>query len=404
MAELPLGTALPIDGTIRNPDVHDGFSAYVHIPFCTVRCGYCDFNTYTNPDFGPGAGRKDFANSVVKEIELSQRVLSANMPPGSLKSVFFGGGTPTLLAPGQLEKILVALAHTFGFAPEIEITTEANPETVTFEKLASLQASGVNRVSFGMQSAVEHVLHTLDRLHTPGQVQRAATWAKQLGLNFSLDLIYGTPGESDADWEKSVRSAIALAPNHISCYALTIESGTKMGSDLARRKITAPDEDVLARRYERANELLSAAGYNWYEVSNWAQPGFECVHNLKYWRNENWWGYGPGAHSHINGTRFWNVKHPLAYAQKLAAVPIQTPACGHEDLNEVERAEEAIMLGIRLREGIAIPQATKPQTVAELIHDGLIIPQAALCDKRLILTVRGRLLADTVIRQLWLDL
>ena len=404
MAELPVGTPLPIDGKIRNPDVSTGFSAYVHIPFCTVRCGYCDFNTYTNPNFGLGAGRADYADSVLKEIELSRQVLSAKTEPGPLKSVFFGGGTPTLLEPEQLTKILTALRDTFGFVPNVEITTEANPETVTLQKLAQLQLAGVNRVSFGMQSSVPHVLQTLDRLHTPGQVARAANWAKELGLNFSLDLIYGTPGESDADWNDSVRSAIALEPNHISCYALTIEPGTKMGTDLAHGKIAAPDEDAFARRYELADELLTAGGYRWYEVSNWARSGFECVHNLYYWRNANWWGYGPGAHSHLNGTRFWNVKHPLAYAQKLATNPIQTPAFGHEDLNQTERVEEAIMLGIRLREGIAIPEMTSAETVAQLIFDRLIDPAAALREKRLVLTVRGRLLADAVIRQLWMDL
>ncbi|XCB30221.1 radical SAM family heme chaperone HemW [Arcanobacterium hippocoleae] len=404
MASLPAGAPLPVNGEIPNPNAGAGFSAYIHVPFCQIRCGYCDFNTYTNPNFGAGAGRADYADSVVKEIEFSKEVLQRGGTPGLLQSVFFGGGTPTLLAAQSLTQILHALRNVFGFAPNAEITTEANPETITYPKLRALKEAGFNRISFGMQSAVENVLHTLDRAHTPGQAARAAQWAQELELNFSLDLIYGTPGESDTDWEESLHTAIALAPNHISAYALTIEPGTKMGRQLAHGKIPAPDEEALARRYEKANDFLEAAGYRWYEVSNWAKPGFECKHNLYYWKNANWWGYGPGAHSHFNGTRFWNVKHPVAYAARLAGNPMQTPAQGHENLCETEQLEEAIMLGIRLRDGIKVPAGVRRETISGFIADGLIDPQAVLREDRLVLTVRGRLLADSVIRGIWMDL
>lgn len=394
MVQLPDGIPAPADGSIPDPDVSEGFGAYVHIPFCQVRCGYCDFNTYSNLDFGPGASVGDYETSVFAEIDLAARVLDA----GQLTSVFFGGGTPTMLSAPQLVAILQRLRETFGIVDGAEVSTEANPETVTFESLKFLRDGGFTRFSFGMQSAVPHVLTTLDRLHTPGQVERVVEWANDLGVEHSLDLIYGTPGESLGDWEASLDTAIALAPNHISAYGLTIEEGTKMGAQLRRGDIVEPDPDELADKYLIAEEKLSAAGYQWYEVSNWARPGHHSRHNLAYWHNENWWGFGPGAHSHINGTRFWNVKHPLAYAQKLAAN--SSPAAARELLSDVEQREERIMLGVRLREGIDIPNGTPSQIIAELIADGLIEPADALRG-RVVLTTTGRLLADTVIRALW---
>lgn len=394
MVQLPDSIPAPADGSLSNPDVRDGFGAYVHIPFCQVRCGYCDFNTYSNLDFGPGASVGDYETSVFAEIDLAARVLNA----GQLTSVFFGGGTPTMLSAPQLVAILQRLRETFGIVDGAEVSTEANPETVTFDSLKLLRDGGFTRFSFGMQSAVPHVLKTLDRLHTPGQVERVVEWANELGVEYSLDLIYGTPGESLGDWKASLDTAIALAPNHISAYGLTIEEGTKMGVQLRRGEITEPDPDELADKYLIAEEKLSGAGYQWYEVSNWARPGHHSRHNLAYWQNSNWWGFGPGAHSHINGTRFWNVKHPLAYAQKLAAKT--SPVAAREILTDGERREERIMLGVRLREGIEVPAETSPQTVAELIADGLIEPAQALRG-RVVLTTTGRLLADTVIRALW---
>ncbi|OFS75295.1 coproporphyrinogen III oxidase [Trueperella sp. HMSC08B05] len=371
----------------------EGLSAYVHVPFCSVRCGYCDFNTYTNLDFGKGASASRFADTLISEIALAHDAVA---PAGPLRTVFFGGGTPTMLPASDLAAVLAALTEAFG-SPEGEVTTEANPETVTLEALETLADAGFTRFSFGMQSAVEHVLATLDRQHTPGQVAQVARWARELGLEFSLDLIYGAPGESLDDWRASLDAAIALEPGHISAYGLTIEEGTKMGAQLRRGEIPVPDPDVLAAKYEMADEALSAAGYEWYEVSNWAKPGKRSEHNRAYWTNANWWGFGPGAHSHLDGRRFWNIKHPIAYAGKLEAGEL--PIAGGEVLTPAERHEEDIMLGIRLSEGIDVG-ATPPGVVASLIADELIDPAAAFAG-RLRLTRKGRLLADVVTRTLW---
>ncbi len=399
MAELPVGLPLTKDGTLPNPDVSKGFSAYVHIPFCKVRCGYCDFNTYTNLELGPGASVTDFAESVLKEITFSAQVLArSGQKPGKLRSVFFGGGTPTMLSSSDLACVLQGLQDAFGIEEGAEITTEANPETLTKESLALLQAAGFNRISLGMQSAVPKILDILDRVHSAGQVAQVVAWCKELGLDFSLDLIYGTPGENMEQWQASLQAAIDLAPGHISCYALTIEEGTRMGAQLARGEIADPDADDLADKYLIAEQMLNAAGYQWYEISNWAKTGKHSRHNMAYWQNQNWWGYGPGAHSHINGTRFWNVKHPREYAQRLSAG--HTPAHGHEVLEYVQQREEHIMLGIRLRQGIAIPPNTPAQTLTQLVLDGLL-EKESLARGRLVLTLQGRLLADRVIRELW---
>lgn len=398
MASLPDGEPAPQDGSLPNPDISAGFSAYVHIPFCSVRCGYCDFNTYTNPNFGPGAGLTDFPDSLAREIALSRRVLEGN---GRIKTVFFGGGTPTMLDSAQLVAVLGDLKATFGLAANAEITTEANPESVTPESLRELAAGGFTRVSFGMQSAVPRVLSILDRQHRPSRVPQVVRWAREAGLEVSLDLIYGAPGETDVEWRASLEAALTLEPDHISAYALTVEPGTKMGGQVRRGEISLPDPDMQADRYEMAAAMLEPAGYHWYEISNWARPGHECAHNLAYWRGSDWWGYGPGAHSHIGGTRFWNVKHPLAYANRL--LDGASPAAARELLSATERAEETIMLGIRLAEGIPVPAATGREVIAGLISDELVDPASAFSGT-LRLTLRGRLLADSVTRALWQDL
>lgn len=395
MASLPDGEPAPRDGSLPHPDISAGISAYVHIPFCSVRCGYCDFNTYTNPNFGPGAGIADFPDSLAREIELSRRVLAGN---GPLHTVFFGGGTPTMLDADQLTGVLARLTDTFGIVPGAEVTTEANPETVTPESLGALAEGGFTRVSFGMQSAVPRVLSILDRQHRVEQVPRVVRWAREVGLDVSLDLIYGAPGETDAEWLASLQAALAMEPDHVSAYALTVEPGTKMGAQVRRGQISLPDPDEQADRYEMAASILEAHGYHWYEISNWSKPGHECVHNLAYWRGGDWWGYGPGAHSHVGGTRFWNVKHPLAYANRL--LENTSPAAAREVLSATERAEEAIMLGIRLSEGIPVPQNVDSAVIAGLIADELVDPAPALRG-RLILTLKGRLLADSVTRTLW---
>lgn len=395
MPAFPDGEPAPESGALPESARHGAaerpWSAYVHVPFCSVRCGYCDFNTYTARELGPGADRDQYANTLATEIELAGAVL-AEFPERELDTVFFGGGTPTLLPATDLAAMLDALKVRFGLVPGAEVTTEANPDTLSDSYAAELAAAGFTRVSIGMQSADERVLSVLDRTHNPDNVATAIAAAKNAGLSCSLDLIYGTPGESHDSWRTSLQAAIALEPDHISAYALGIEEGTKMGADVRRGLLPDVDPDVQADRYEIANELLTAAGYPWYEVSNFARPGHECRHNIHYWRNSDWWGFGPGAHSHIGGVRWWNVKHPRAYAQLLATGV--SPAHAREVLSDRARHEEHVMLGIRLREGIAIPMDARAE-IDSLVGDGLIDAIAA-ADGRAVLTLRGRLLADRV--------
>lgn len=379
------------------------FSAYVHIPFCAVRCGYCDFNTYAQLDFGPGASIGDFASTLAREIKASlphiRKAYGGEVP--QLDTIFFGGGTPTMLAASQLGSVVSVLRGAFGFAPDIEITTEANPESVTEQSIATLAEAGFTRISCGMQSAVPRILSILDRSHTPGQTRSVIGWAKAAGLSTSVDLIYGTPGETSDEWQQSINEALSLATDHISAYALTVEPNTKMGRMLARGDISLPDADQQADFYEQADTSFASAGLTWYEVSNWAHTGHECRHNLAYWREQNWWGYGPGAHSHIGNRRWWNLKHPRMYTDRLAGGDL--PIDGSEVLSPRDQANETMMLGIRLREGIEIPAHATPAMIASFLASGLIEAEPALRDHRIVLTRRGRLLADSVIRELWLE-
>lgn len=403
-------------------------SLYVHVPFCRVRCGYCDFNTYT-VGFGPGAQIGDYAPSVLAEADLAARVLADAGVSGRLaQTVFFGGGTPTMLDAGELIAILDGLRERIGIAGGAEVTLEANPDTVTREDLRAFADSGFTRVSFGMQSAVPRILAILDRTHTPKRVPLVVDWAKEAGLSTSVDLIYGTPGESLADWETSVRAALSYDPDHISAYALVVEEGTKMGAQVARGELPTPDPDDEAAKYELVDELLGEAGYAWYEISNFARASasdrasgrasttFEHAsrHNLAYWRDWDWWGFGPGAHSHVGRMRWWNVKNPGAYAGRLRAGV--SPAAAGEILGEEERELERVMLGLRTAEGVeldGVPAMAMRDgivsglsvcqslsgRVASLISDGFIDGVAAL-DGRAVLTLRGRLLADYVTREL----
>lgn len=405
---LPLGDPAPSDGLLPR-QAADGaadraFGLYVHIPFCAVRCGYCDFNTYTATELGGGASQDAYAVTAASEVSLAANVLAeSGLPARPLSTVFFGGGTPTLLPAGDLALVLGRAIDQWGIEEGAEVTTEANPDSVTPESLAVLKEAGFTRISFGMQSAVPHVLKVLDRTHTPSRVPQVVQWARDAGLAVSLDLIYGTPGESLDDWRFSVETALSYQPDHISAYALIIEDGTKLAAQIRRGEVPGIDDDDHADKYELADELITKAGLAWYEVSNWARtPGQACRHNLAYWRGDDWWGIGPGAHSHVGGVRWWNVKHPTAYAGRLAQG--RSPAAGRETLDSETRNMERVMLEVRLHSGLEIASlgAAGRHEVAGLIAEELVDPAAAFAG-RLVLTLKGRLLADAVVRRVLPD-
>lgn len=400
---LPDGEDAPLDGALPHAALADmgrrPFGVYVHVPYCATRCGYCDFNTYTAAELGPGAERERYAATAITEIRLARRVLGTADHPVS--TVFFGGGTPTLLPPADLAAVVRAIDGEFGLAPDAEITTEANPESLDQAALESLRGAGFTRVSIGMQSARPSVLHVLDRRHTPGRPQRCVADARAAGFDHvNLDLIYGTPGESDADWRASLAAAVDAGPDHVSAYSLIVEAGTRLERRIRHGELPAPDDDVLADRYLMADQILADAGFEWYEVSNWASSAAgRCRHNLLYWTGGDWWGVGPGAHSHVGGVRWWNVKHPAAYAARLAAG--HSPAHAREQLGAEDRRVERVLLELRLRDGcplgILAPTGAKAAAVAAL--DGLLDSEAHARGLA-VLTTRGRLLADAVVRDL----
>ncbi len=399
----PAGDPAPSDGGLPDGALHglgrQPFGMYVHVPFCQTRCGYCDFNTYTAAELGNGASRDSYAGLATAEVRFARRVLGDAAPP--VATVFFGGGTPTLLPAADLAGVLRAIDGEFGLAPGCEVTVEANPETVDQRSLADLRAAGITRISLGMQSAVPHVLAVLDRVHRPGRPAACARWARAAGFeHVSLDLIYGAPGESDADWRESLMTALAAEPDHISAYALIVEEGTRLAARVRRGEIPAPDDDVLADRYLAADDLLGASGLHWYEISNWATgTGARCRHNLLYWTSANWWGVGPGAHSHVGGTRWWNVRHPAAYAARVSAGG--SPAQAREVLTETDRRLERILLLTRLADGCPVAELDPAGLAAAqvAVADGLADP-AAHAGGQVVLTRPGRLLADRVIREL----
>ncbi|MFM9918327.1 radical SAM family heme chaperone HemW [Lacisediminihabitans sp. H27-G8] len=406
---LPLADPAPSDGALPESvtvgAAERNFGVYLHVPFCRVRCGYCDFNTYTSDELR-GAKRTDYAGQAIAEVALARDILDrAGLPSRKASTVFFGGGTPTMLPVTDLTAMLAAVDQTWGLAHGAEVTTEANPDSVDAAYLRSLADAGFTRVSFGMQSAVPHVLATLERTHDPERVPLVVQWARDAGLEVSLDLIYGTPGESLDDWRVSLEHAIAQHPDHLSAYSLIVEDGTKLARQIRRGEVTQPDEDLQADMYELADELLGSAGYGWYEVSNWARESsgdfaeHRSRHNLAYWQGHDWWGIGPGAHSHVGGVRWWNVKHPAAYADRIGAG--LSPGAGRETLDDETRRVESVLLGTRIREGLVIAElpASARTAVAGLIGDGLVDGASAVRGS-LVLTLRGRLLADAVVRRL----
>jgi putative oxygen-independent coproporphyrinogen III oxidase len=399
-ATLPDGDPVPEDGALPASALETlgtrPFACYVHVPFCVTRCGYCDFNTYTATELGPGASRESYADTAIAEVRMARRVLGdADLP---VRTVFVGGGTPTLLAADDLGRILAAIDAEFGLSKDAEVTTEANPESVDQGYLDKLRAQGFTRISYGMQSARPHVLRTLERVHTPGRIPQVVRYAREAGFEqVSLDLIYGTPGERDEDWRASLEAALDAGPDHVSAYALIVEEGTRLAAQVRRGELPAPDDDAMADRYLMADDLLTAAGFGWYEISNWATgPDSACAHNMLYWTGADWWGIGPGAHSHVGGTRWWNVKHPAAYAARLAER--RSPGHARETLDEADRRIERIMLELRLAAGCPL-ELLDGTAVRRAIADGLLEP-AAHARGRAVLTRRGRLLADAVVRDL----
>ena len=410
MAQTVEGIAAPADGSLEESVLIGAdsrtFHAYLHIPFCRVRCGYCDFNTYTASEL-TDVSQSTFAATIIREIEFAARVIETRgLPKRQLATVFFGGGTPTQLPASDLVSILAALESAFGIAPGAEITTEANPDSVDASFLLELATGGFTRVSFGMQSAVPHVLKVLDRTHNVENLPLVVAAAKAAGLATSVDLIYGAPTESLEDFRLSLAAAIALNPDHISAYSLIVEPGTKLARQIKVGELPEPDEDEQADKYLMADSMLADAGFDWYEISNWAKSEAQrSKHNLAYWQSQDWWGFGPGAHSHIGGTRWWNVKHPSAYAGKLQANASPTQA--RELLDEKTQAVEKVLLEMRIRAGISIDRikmaSDQPERVAGVVADAIardLIEAKAAIGGQLVLTLPGRLIADALLREL----
>lgn len=393
---LPEGEPIPRDGAL--PDgVADaagetGFGVYVHVPFCATRCGYCDFNTYTADEGVLSAG---YAEQVLAELALAAKVAT----PPRVDTVFFGGGTPTLLPPAELGRILDGIDRTWGLAGDAEVTTEANPESVDAAGFRELRAAGFDRISLGMQSVAPGVLAVLDRRHTPGRPAAAVAEAHAAGFErVNLDLIYGTPGERPEDFAASLRTVIESGVDHVSAYALIVEDGTRLAARMRRGELPFPDDDVAADRYLAAEQALTEAGMTWYEVSNWSRDS-PCRHNELYWRGGDWWGLGPGAHSHVRGVRWWNVKHPHTYAARLADGA--SPGHAREVLTAAERHFEDVLLRIRLADGLPLNVLAGPALdgARRCLGDGLL-DGAAFEAGRAVLTLRGRLLADAVARDI----
>jgi oxygen-independent coproporphyrinogen-3 oxidase len=367
-------------------------SFYVHIPYCIKRCGYCDFNTYTPSELQDGATLEivsnDYIDAVLRELE--------SAPKDQVPTIFFGGGTPSLLPAHDLGRVITAIKARNGLTSDCEITLEANPDSVTEEKLQGYLAAGFNRISFGMQSAQPHVLAVLDRTHNPANVKRAVDMARAAGFeSISVDLIYGTPGESLEDWRSTVTEALSLDIDHISAYALIVETGTKLAAQIKRGELTMPNDDLMADMYLLVDQMCNDAGLNWYELSNWAKPGKECLHNIAYWKSANWWGLGPGAHSHVDRKRFWNVKHPTAYKQKLFAG--ESPIADSEDLTAEQLRDESIMLAIRMRTGLALSLLT--DSAKESLEAYKSSGHIELIEGAFQLTAQGRLIADRLVRE-----
>lgn len=376
---------------------------YIHIPYCVKRCGYCDFNTYTPAELKISTGLEQISNSYIdlllQEIDSVREQIVGEI---TVPSIFFGGGTPSLMQPNDIGRVISKIKTEFDLPLNSEITLECNPDTVTKDSLENFKKVGINRVSFGMQSAVPHVLATLDRTHKPENLAQATTWANAVGISeISVDLIYGTPGESITDWQTSIDSALALPITHISAYALIIEEGTKLAAQIKRGEVPEVDDDLVADKYLIADKAFKEAGFEWYELSNWSKPGSESKHNMAYWNGDNWWGAGPGAHSHLNGKRFWNVKHPNLYKERIQNK--QSAVADSEVLKKDQIESERLMLLLRLPSGIEKQTLNQIQLseLSEFVESGHL-DRANWNQGRASLTLNGRLIADRILRKILL--
>jgi putative oxygen-independent coproporphyrinogen III oxidase len=375
---------------------------YIHIPYCVKRCGYCDFNTYTPSELKLANGLSEVSSSYIDLLLLEIKQAKEKVGSASVPSIFFGGGTPSLMEPSDIGRVIAQIREEFVLNSDAEITMECNPDTVSKKTLAAFRETGVNRVSFGMQSAVPHVLATLDRTHNPENLIQVTTWAKEVGFSqISVDLIYGTPGETLTDWQKTIDTALSLPITHISAYALIIEEGTKLAAQIKRGEVAPVDDDLAAEKYLLADKEFTAAGFAWYELSNWAKPNSLSKHNLAYWLGENWWGAGPGAHSHLNGKRFWNVKHPNLYKEKIHSN--KSPIADSEELEEIQINSEKLMLSLRLPSGVRKESLNQEQIseLSEYVQSGHL-DLSNWNQGRATLTLEGRLIADQILRQILL--
>ena len=375
---------------------------YIHIPYCVKRCGYCDFNTYTPSELKLANALSEVSSSYIDLLLLEIKQAKEKVGSASVPSIFFGGGTPSLMEPSDIGRVIAQIREEFVLNSDAEITMECNPDTVSKKTLAAFRETGVNRVSFGMQSAVPHVLATLDRTHNPENLLQVTTWAKEVGFSqISVDLIYGTPGETLTDWQKTIDTALSLPITHISAYALIIEEGTKLAAQIKRGEVAPVDDDLAAEKYLLADKEFTAAGFAWYELSNWAKPNSLSKHNLAYWLGENWWGAGPGAHSHLNGKRFWNVKHPNLYKEKIHSN--KSPIADSEELEEIQINSEKLMLSLRLPSGVRKESLNQEQIseLSEYVQSGHL-DLSNWNQGRATLTLEGRLIADQILRQILL--
>jgi len=372
-----------VRGGVGRGDGRPPAGLYVHVPFCLTRCGYCDFNAYAG--LGHLAGR--YAAALRREADLAASAWEGER----FVSVFVGGGTPTTLEPGALLGVLAHLRARFDVAGGAEVTVEANPDTVDVRSLARLRAGGVTRLSLGAQSFDPAVLAALERVHGPASVRRAFAAAREAGFgNVNLDLIYGAHGETLGSWRRTLEEAIALGPEHVSAYALTVEPATPLGRKVAAGLVPPPDPDLQAEMFELACELLRDAGYRHYEVSNWARPGFECLHNLGYWERRPYLGLGAGAHSARGARRWWNLRPPLSYLEAVEAGRL--PVGGEERLGPEELRLEEVLLRLRTFRGLPISRV-RPDAAAELLERGLL----ARADGRVVATERGMLLLNELV-------